>query len=51
MEDSGNAATKERPLIDVAQQDNRLKERGVRFELTDERGPSGSCGRATSSSR
>ena len=37
MEDPGTATTKERPLIDVAQQVRHLKERGVRFELTDER--------------
>ena len=37
MEDPGTATTKERPLIDAAQQVRHLKERGVRFELTDER--------------
>ena len=37
MEDPGAATTKERPLIDAAQQVRHLKERGVRFELTDER--------------
>ena len=37
MEDSGAATTRERPLIDAAQQVRHLKERGVRFELTDER--------------
>lgn len=37
MEDPGAAATKERPLIDAAQQVRHLKDRGVRFELTDER--------------
>ena len=37
MEDPGAAATKERPLIDAVQQVRHLKERGVRFELTDER--------------
>lgn len=51
MEDPGAATTKERPLIDAALQVRHLKERGVRFELTDEREPSDSYGRATSSSR
>ena len=37
MEDPGTATTKERPLIDAAQQVRHLKDRGVRFELTDER--------------
>lgn len=37
MEDSGAATTGERPLIDAAQQVRHLKDRGVRFELTDER--------------
>ena len=37
MEDPGTATTKERPLIDAAQQVRHLKGRGVRFELTDER--------------
>ena len=37
MGDPGTATTKERPLIDAAQQVRHLKERGVRFELTDER--------------
>lgn len=37
MEDPGAATTKERPLIDAAQQVRHLKERGVRFELTNER--------------
>lgn len=37
MEDPGAATTKERPLIDAAQQVRHLKDRGVRFELTDER--------------
>ena len=37
MEDPGTATTKERPLIDAAQQVRHLKERGVRFELADER--------------
>lgn len=37
MEDSGAATTRERPLIDAAQQVRHLKDRGVRFELTDER--------------
>lgn len=37
MEDPGTATTKEWPLIDAAQQVRHLKERGVRFELTDER--------------
>lgn len=36
MEDPGTATTKERPLIDAAQQVRHLKDRGVRFELTDE---------------
>lgn len=37
MGDPGTVTTKERPLIDAAQQIRHLKERGVRFELTDER--------------
>lgn len=37
MEDPDTATTRERPLIDAAQQVRHLKERGVRFELTDER--------------
>lgn len=37
MEDSGAATTRERPLIDAVQQVRHLKERGVRFELADER--------------
>lgn len=37
MGDSGTATTRERPLIDAAQQVRHLKDRGVRFELTDER--------------
>ena len=37
MEDPGTATTRERPLIDAAQQVRHLKERWVRFELTDER--------------
>lgn len=37
MEDPGTATTRERPLIDAAQQVSHLKDRGVRFELMDER--------------
>lgn len=37
MGDPGAATTKERPLIDAAQQVRHLKDRRVRFELTDER--------------
>lgn len=37
MEDPGTVTTKERPFIDAARQVRHLKERGVRFELTDER--------------
>lgn len=37
MGDSGTATTRERPLIGAAQQVRHLKDRGVRFELTDER--------------
>ena len=37
MGDPGTVTTKEQPLIDAAQQIRHLKERGVRFELTDER--------------
>lgn len=36
MGDSGAATTRERPLIDAAQQVSHLKDRGVRFELMDE---------------
>lgn len=35
--DSGTSTTRERPLIDAAQQVSYLKDRGVRFELIDER--------------
>lgn len=35
--DSGTSTTRERPLIDAAQQVSYLKDRGVRFELMDER--------------
>ena len=35
--DSGTSTTRERPLIDAAQQVSHLKDRGVRFELMDER--------------
>ena len=37
MGNLGTAVTRKRPLIDAIQQVNHLKERGVRFELTDER--------------
>lgn len=37
MGDSGTATTRERPPIGAAQQVRHLKDRGVRFELTDER--------------
>ena len=37
MGDPGTATTRERPFIDAAQQVNHLKDRGVRFELMDER--------------
>ena len=37
MGNPGTAVTRERPLIDAIQQVNHLKERGVRFKLTDER--------------
>ena len=37
MGNPGTATTRERPLIDAAQQVNHLKDRGGRFELTDER--------------
>lgn len=37
MGDPDTATTRERPLIDAAQQVSHLKDRGVRFELMDER--------------
>lgn len=37
MGNPGTATTRERPLIDAGQQVRHLKDRGVRFELTDER--------------
>lgn len=37
MGDSGTSTTRERQLIDAAQQISHLKDRGVRFELMDER--------------
>lgn len=37
MEDPDTATTRERPLIDAAQRVRHLKERGVRFELANER--------------
>ena len=37
MGDSGTSTTRERQLIDAAQQVSHLKDRGVRFELMDER--------------